>query len=346
MNNAQATGDWLRHAQALPDLCALRVAALCLRYSLVTLLSAPLWSGHLQAQPLTLTVADYRTYLPDTHPVPQALQALAQTVNHQPVLPLPLEVIRNPLQGTPRQQIQALQNGTAQAPNLMLAAASGLAELVPSFSGFDAPYAIQGAEQAEQFYASEAAEQMLRQLHDAGLHGLAWMENGWRVITANRPLDSLQDFHDLRIRTIPIALSQQLFQALGATPVSLPANQVQAALSAGKLPAQESFITQLLQQPLQQYHPHLWLTQHSYGAQVLVMNLKQWQQLSHAQQLHLQTSARTAAAMQRQRMRQFDQLALATLAAQGIQIHQPSGELLQTLKDATRHLRAPHQAAP
>lgn len=346
MIHPQTTGNGLRHAQALPCLYGLRMAALSLKHGLLALFCVSWLIGHAQAQPRAMTVADYRTYLPDAHPVPQALQELVQAVNQPSVLQRPLEVIANPLKGSPRQQIQSIQDGAAQAPTLMLAAASGLADLIAGYAWFDAPYSIQDPQQAEQFYSSSAAEQLLEQLHSVGLHGLAWMENGWRVITATKPLHHVQDFQGLQIRTVPIALSQQLFQSLGATPVSLPADQVQTALRTGKLPAQESFITQLLQQPLQQYHPHLWLTQHSYGAQVLVMNLKQWQQLSRAQQLHLQTSARAIAAIQRQRMRQFDQQALVDLAAQGIQIHQPSGALMHTLKDATKHLRSAHQTAP
>lgn len=346
MIQAQPTGNWLRYAQALHCLRGLKMVTVSFKYSLVTLLCTTIWIGHVQAQTRAMTVSDYRTYLPDTHPVPQALQELVQTVNQKSVLEFPLQVITNPLKGTPRQQIQSVQDGVAKAPTIMLAAASGLADLVPEFAWFDAPYAIQDASQAEQFYSSSAADRLLEQLHSVGLHGLGWMENGWRVITANKALHNIQDFHGLQIRTVPIALSQQLFQALGAVPVSMPADQVQTALRTGKLPAQESFVTQLLQQPLQQYHPHLWLTQHSYGAQVLVMNLKQWQQLSRAQQMHLEQSARAAATKQRQRMRDFDQQALNQLAAQGLHIHQPSGELMQTLLIATGHLRTQHQAAP
>lgn len=339
MNYAQAM-------RALPHLRALRILTLCRKYCYISLVAFALASANFEthANDRAMSVADYRSYLPESHPVPQALQQLAQTVTHRGARTL--TVIPNPLTGSPRTQIRALQDNAPQAPTLMLVAASGLAEIDPSFAWFDIPHAVKDAAQAEQFYASEQAQTMLQGLQQHGLHGLAWLENGWRIITADRPLTGPQDLKALRIRTVPIPQSQQLFEALGAQPVRLPADQVLTALRAGQLSAQESFVAQVLQQNLQQYHNHLWLTQHSYGAQVLIMPLAQWQQLPTQVQQQLQTQAIQVAENQRQQMRKFDQQALAQLAAQGMQLEQPSASLMQTMYDATYHLREPHQAAP
>ena len=294
----------------------------------------------------TLSVADYRTYLEASHPVPQALQHLSDSFNTSNSGNWQLQVIRNPVGGTPLQQIQAVQQGAAGAPQIMLAAATGLAELASSFALFDQPYAIANAEQAEQFYASAQADAMLQQLQQHGLHGLAWMENGFRIVTAERPLTQMEDLQGLRIRTVPNALSTQLFAALGATPVSMPAHQVPNALKNGEIQAQESFITLALQQGASALQPHLWLTQHSYGAQVLVMNLQAWQALSAQEQQRLEAAARQAAIQQRQNARQADQQALQRMTEMGMQLHQPSAQLQRTFEDATRHLRTIPLAAP
>lgn len=333
-------------AAAMSRLRVLRIMPLFRQYCYIGICAFALGTAHIEAHANgnAMTVADYRNYLPESHPVPQALQQLAHAVTQKGTHTL--TVIPPSITSSPRAQIQALQDNAPQAPTLMLAAASGLAEVDPSFAWFDDPYAVKDALQAEQFYASDKARAMLQSLHKYGLHGLAWLENGFRIITADRPLTGLQDLKGLRIRTVPILQSRQLFEALGAQPVSIPANQVLTALRAGQLPAQESFVTQVLQQNLQQYHNHLWLTQHSYGAQVLLMPLAQWQQLPPQVQQHLQTQAIKVAHNQRQQMRQFDQQALAQLAAQGMRLEQPSEALMQTLYDATQHLRAPHQAAP
>lgn len=346
MTYAQAMRALPRFAAAMPRLRVLRIRPLFRKYCYIGICAFTLGAAHIEthANGSAMTVADYRNYLPESHPVPQALQLLAHAVTQTGMHTL--TVIANPLTGSPRAQIQALQDNAPQAPTLMLAAASGLAEIDPSFAWFDTPYAIKDVLQAEQFYASEQAQTMLQRLHQHGLHGLAWLENGFRIITADRPFSGLQALKELRIRTVPIPQSQQLFEALNAQPVSLPAKQVLTAMHAGQLPAQESFVTQVLQQNLQRYHRHLWLTQHTYGAQVLLMPLVQWQQLPPQVQHHLQTQATKVAQNQRQQMRQFDQQALAQLAAQGMQLEQPSEALMQTLYDATHHLREPHQAAP
>ncbi len=293
----------------------------------------------------TLTVADYRTYLEASHPVPQALQHFAESYNQDKQGAWQLQRAE-PVPGSPLQQIQAVQQGKPGAPTIMLAAATGLAELDPSFAFFDQPYAIENAEQAEQFYASTQADAMLQRLHQHGLHGLAWMENGWRIVTADRPLRTLDDLQNLRIRTVPTPVSAQLFKALGAHPVSLPAHQVRQSLSKGDLQAQESFVTLALQQKAHEFHKHLWLTQHSYGAQVLVMNLQAWQALSPDEQQRLQAAAVAAAKQQRLHARQADLQALQDMTTVGVQLDVPSNSLQHALKDATRHLRDAPKAAP
>ncbi|WP_455553687.1 TRAP transporter substrate-binding protein DctP [Comamonas kerstersii] len=293
----------------------------------------------------TLTVADYRSYLEASHPVPQALQHFVEAFNQDQPGTLRLQRTES-VPGAPLQQIQAVQQGKTGAPSIMLAAATGLAELDPGFAFFDQPYAIENAEQAEQFYASAQADAMLQRLHQHGLHGLAWMENGWRIVTADRPLRTLDDLKNLRIRTVPTPVSAQLFTALHATPVSLPANQVRQSLSNGELQAQESFVTLALQQKAHEFHKHVWLTNHSYGAQVLIMNLKAWQALSPEEQHRLQTAAVSAAKQQRIHARQADLQALQDMKALGVQLDVPSNSLQHALKDATRHLRDAPKAAP
>ena len=293
----------------------------------------------------TLTVADYRTYLEASHPVPQALQYFIESFNQDQQSTWRLQR-SEPVHGSPLQQIQAVEQGQQNAPTIMLAAATGLAELEHSFTFFDQPYAVANAEQAEQFYASTQADAILQRLHIHGLHGLAWMENGWRIVTADRPLRTLDDLKNLRIRTIPTSASAQLFTALHATPVSMPANQVRQSLNNGELQAQESFVTLALQQKAHEFHKHVWLTNHSYGAQVLIMNLKAWQALSTEEQHRLQTAAVSAAKQQRIHARQADLQALQDMKSLGVQLNVPSNSLQHALKDATRHLRDAPKAAP
>lgn len=346
MNIARAMRALPRIALAMPRLGVLHIARNVRRYGYFGICVMSFGAAQISTLAFagSMTVADYRTYLPDQHPVPQALQQLAQSFTQSG--PLSLSVVTNPLKGSPRKQLQALLDAAPHAPTLMLVAASGLAEIDPGFAWFDTPYALNRPFQVEQFYVSSAAERLLHSLHKHNLHGLAWMENGFRVITSNRPLNDLKDFEGLHIRTVPIPESQIFFNALLAEPVSLAADQVLGALRAGQLPAQESFVTQVLQQQLHRYHSHLWLSNHSYGAQVLLMNLGNWKKLTADEQQRLQLLAQVVAQEQRTRMREFDQLALKQLSNQGMHIERPSQKLMQTLYDATRHLRAAHQAAP
>ncbi|QXZ08199.1 DctP family TRAP transporter solute-binding subunit [Comamonas sp. Y33R10-2] len=326
----------------LLDRCrhSFRARRLTGRYLLVALVPFHV-AGVAQAQSTSqLRVADYRAYLPETHSVRQALNSLSMLVNERSSTALQVKVLSGTVPGNPSQQINALQAGEAQTPEIMLVAATGLAELDDSFSLFDLPYALRNSAEVDALIDGSKGEALFKRLEAHGLVGLAWMENGFRVLTtSDQDLVSLQDFHGLKLRSLPVATSVETFKAWGAMPVAIPVSQVREALLSKKIVAQESFITSVQQNKLYEVQNKLWLTNHSYGAQVLVINAKAWSALSTLQQDVLNKAAQQVASQQRIAARKEDAQVLETLKSQGMQIHMVSHELVQKLSDATKNMR-------
>lgn len=292
------------------------------------------------AAAVQLSVADYRAYLPQSHSVRLALQEFAGAVARTSQGQMQVEVLPGTIAGNPREQIDALRQGQPGAPQLMLLAATGLSELEKQLEIFDLPYAVRDEAQVESIVEGAQGQALLASLQAHGLVGLAWMENGFRqVSTAGAQLEQAADFKGLKIRTLPALASQQAFAAWGAQPVALAAAQVHSALRAGSVQAQEGFVTQLVQSRLHEVQKHLWLTNHSYGAQALVVRADVWQALNAAQKNVLSEAARAAARTQRLRSRAEVRDALEILASQGMQIHAVSRATVDALAVRTRHLR-------
>lgn len=290
---------------------------------------------------LQLSVADYRSYLPPGHSVRQALQDFAGAVARTSQGQVEVAVLPGTIAGNPREQIEALRQAKPGVPQLMLLAATGLSDLERQLEIFDLPYAVRDEAQVEAIVEGAQGQALLASLKAHGLVGLAWMENGFRqVSTAGAQLEHAADFKGLKIRTLPAPASQQAFAAWGAQPVALAAAQVHSALRAGSVQAQEGFVTQLVQSRLYEVQQHLWLTNHSYGAQALVVRADVWQGLNAAQKDVVSEAARAAARMQRSRSRIEVRDALEFLASQGMQIHAVPRETVDALADSTRHLRA------
>ncbi|ANY15073.1 hypothetical protein AW878_19685 [Bordetella pseudohinzii] len=295
--------------------------------------------------PIELGVADYRSYLPETHSLRMALHAFARQVETNSGGRLHVRVWPGAPAGSPQDQIQALRTAAPGAPDIMVVAATGLAGLSPDFELFDLPYALRDDASVDAIFDGGVGQRLLASLAPAGLVGLGWMENGFRQLSSSQArIQGLADFKGLAVRTLPTAVSTQAFSAWGARPVSLPASGVHAALRSGTVQAQEGFVTQLLDSRLYEVQRHVWLTNHSFGAQVLVMNAAAWRGLSEADARALKEAAIAASREQRAGSRAEARQALAELSSRGMQVHRMPPRTLEDLADATADVRRRHPA--
>ena len=297
-----------------------------------------------QAQPEStvqrLSVADYRSYLPESHSVRRALQEYAAEVALRSQGRMIVDVLPGTLAGSPAQQMQKLRQGGSDVPQVMVLAATGLSDLDPPFELFDLPYAVRDDHQFESIVNGVQGKKLLQGLAQHELIGLAWMSNGFRQLsTSSATLESADDLRGLRIRTMPAAASIAAFEAWGAQPEAIAASEVRNALETGRLDAQEGFVSLMLQGRVQEVQKHLWLTHHSFGAQVLVVNQTFWRSLNDAQKAWLQQAATKVAGEQRLRVRDDDLQALNVLEQAGMKIHRLKPEVIDALADATKALR-------
>lgn len=288
-----------------------------------------------------IEVADYRSYLPETHSVRRALHLFAETAQAKSQGQLRIRVLPGTVPGTPMDQIQALREGKEGAPQAMLVAATGLAALQKDFELFDLPYAVQDEKRVDAIVNGEQGREIFSTLPAVGLVGLGWMENGFRQIsTAHTQIQAADDLKGMAVRTLPTPTSTAAFDAWGAKAVSIPASKVYESLRAGAVEGQEGFVTQLVQSRLYEVQKHLWLTNHSYGAQILVINADVWQELTPAEQGWLQEAALEASAKQRAWSREEVRQAMSSLESLGMTIHPMAPETIEALANATEILRA------
>ncbi|MPN24804.1 hypothetical protein SDC9_172206 [bioreactor metagenome] len=121
--------------------------------------------------------------------------------------------------------------------------------------------------------------------------------------------------------------------------MAIPAARVREALERGEVQGQEGFVSNLLQGRMAEVQKHLWLTHHSYGAQVLVARSDAWRALTDEQKDWLKDAAREAARLQRKRAREEDLQALKSLEAAGMQVHRLAPSTTSALADATQPMR-------
>ena len=159
---------------------------------------------------------------------------------------------------------------------------------------------------------------------------------GLRHILSKNPITKVEDFKGMRIRVPGNAIQTNSFKVLGATPVNLELNQVNAALQNNEVDALENPIPTLQAGGFHKYAPHLLLTGHVYTVTNLIMSEQVWQRLSSSQQQMLRDSCDRAAQFTNVVQAAFEYSSLQKMIAEGAKVTEPSAELLNAMISKTR----------
>ena len=131
---------------------------------------------------------------------------------------------------------------------------------------------------------------------EKGLIGLCYWESGFRNVTNSKhPVQKLEDMEGLKIRTIQNPVFLDTINALGANAVPMPFTELYTALETGAVDGQEGPYTTILTSNIDEVQDYLSATRHIYGAVVVLVGKKFWDQLTGDEKQILQDSAKRRA---------------------------------------------------
>ena len=81
---------------------------------------------------------------------------------------------------------------------------------------------------------------MLKKLDNKGIVGLGFWDNGFKVMSANRPLRTPADFRGLKMRIQSSKVLDSQMRALGASPQVMAFSEVYQALQTGVVDGTEN----------------------------------------------------------------------------------------------------------
>ena len=171
-------------------------------------------------------------------------------------------------------EMQALQLGAVEmlAPSLSKFGRIGF----PEFELFDLPYLFPDSASVRRITQGRLGERMLARLSRQHLVGLGFMDNGFKHMSANRPLLEPAHFAGLRMRVQASRVIAAQMRALGARPVTLAFSETRRALAAGVVDGTENPISNFWTQRMHEVQTDLSLTQHAYLGYAVVANQRFW----------------------------------------------------------------------
>jgi C4-dicarboxylate-binding protein DctP len=242
----------------------------------------------------------------------ERFRVLAEQLTHGRVR---VEVYPNSQLYKDKEELEALQLGAVQmlAPSLAKFGPLGVKE----FEAFDLPYIFPTKAALYAVTEGRIGMSLLKKLEPKGITGLAYWDNGFKVMSANRPLHTPADFRGLRMRIQGSKVLDVQMRALGATPQVLAFSEVYQALKSGVVDGTENPPSNMLTQHMQDVQKDLTVSNHGYLGYAVIVNKKFWDGLPGDIRNELEQAMREATAFEKTIAQHDNDRALETIRNSG-----------------------------
>ena len=176
-----------------------------------------------------------------------------------------------------REELEALQLGAVQmlAPSLAKFGQLGMRD----FEVFDLPYIFPNRQVLKAVTQGAIGRELLNQLEDRGILGLAYWDNGFKVMSANTPIRLPEDLKGKRMRIQSSRVLEAQMEALDATPIPLAFSDVYTALESGLVDGTENPPSNLYSKNMHEVQKYVAVTNHGYLGYAVIVNRKFWNSL-------------------------------------------------------------------
>ena len=172
------------------------------------------------------------------------------------------------------EEMEALQLGSVQllAPSLAKFGPLGVRE----FEVFDLPYIFDDYDELHKVTNGAVGAALFKKLESKGIVGLAYWDNGFKVMSANKPIRVPADYKGLKMRIQSSKVLGDEMKALGSIPQVMAFSEVYQALQTGVVDGTENPPSNFYTQKMQEVQKFLALTDHGYLGYAVIANKKFW----------------------------------------------------------------------
>jgi C4-dicarboxylate-binding protein DctP len=185
-----------------------------------------------------------------------------------------VEVYPNSTLYKDKEELEALQLGAVQmlAPSNSKFGPIGIRE----FEVFDLPYLLPDLKTLRKVTDGPLGEKLLKLLDAKGMTGLAYWDNGFKQMSANKKLLAPADYKGLKFRIQSSKVLEAQFRALGSIPQVMAFSDVYQALQTGVVDGQENTWSNIYTQKMHEVQKYATVTNHGYIGYIVVVNKKFW----------------------------------------------------------------------
>ena len=232
-----------------------------------------------------------------------------------------------------KEEMEALQLGAVQmlAPSLDKFGHLG----VQAFEVFDLPYIFSDYDALHRVTKGEVGQMLFSKLEDKGIKGLAYWDNGFKIMSANSPLHTTDDFLGLKMRIQSSKVLEAEMNALGAVPQVMAFSEVYQALQTGVVDGTENPPSNMFTQKMNEVQTDATISNHGYLGYAVIVNKQFWDGLPAEVRAGLEQAMAESTDYANSIAREENEKALEAMKAAGTtEFYELTPEELQAWKDA------------
>jgi C4-dicarboxylate-binding protein DctP len=185
-----------------------------------------------------------------------------------------VEVYPNSTLYKDKEEIEALQLGSVQmlAPSTAKFAPLGVKE----FEELDLPWLFKDDDTYAATMKGPLGKYLFDKLQAKGIRGLAYWDNGFHMVSANKPLIKPADFQGLKFRISGSKIADQYFRNVGSIPQIMAFSEVYQALQTGVVDGCENTPSNYLTQKFYEVQKDITVSNHAHLQYAVIVNSKFW----------------------------------------------------------------------
>ena len=244
-----------------------------------------------------------------------------------------VEVYANSTLYKDKEEMEALQIGAVQmlAPSLAKFGPLGVRE----FELFDLPFIFDSEVDLHKVTTGPVGRMLFNKLETRGIKGLAYWDNGFKVMSANRPLKMPEDYKGLKMRIQSSKVLEAQMRAVGALPQVMAFSEVYQALQTGVVDGTENPPSNLYTQKMFEVQKNVSITNHGYLGYAVITNKKFWDELPADVRGQLEKAMEEASTYANKIAQEENDSSMAKVKASGkTDVYTPTAQERMALKKA------------
>jgi TRAP-type transport system periplasmic protein len=219
----------------------------------------------------------YKVGTPDgvDFPITVGLIEMAKSLRDETRGRFELQVFPNSALGSPSSMLSQLRLGSLEMVTLNH---SLYAPILPVAQINSLGFAFASSAQALAAFDGPLGAYVRKELgtKDMYVFPKAWDAGFKEVESPTKPIRTVDDFAGFRIRSIPAAISVELFRALGASPIPLEANEIYSAMQTHIVDGVDESMESLTAHKYYDVLKYLTVTNHAWGGYWTAINTSAW----------------------------------------------------------------------